>query len=245
MSDNSNCNNKYLKKRKSATTLPLCIYIVILVVSILFILISYCNCLRQTYYSSLLSNIGSSMLASVIVGGIIDYTNTKIKESIEKKHADELLYEYRTAFLGLRNSVLEVAEIMYGSDEQKRTFDEWIDYLFVNTESDEETEDNFEDLFSIIFYVEKINKIAKDLHSVLLLNIENTAIDKPYRDHLKRVASLSAHIDREYNSYSKITLVGVNIKKLVSRFIEHNKKCSTYFETPYSEDTWDCEEKST
>lgn len=223
--------------KKTITSIPPIVYFVILLIGILFALISfYKNCCIQ---SEILMSIGCGIIGSVFTAGLIDVANTKNRYKRERAWADELRAPYCSAFLKLRDSVLDVAmmrEVKF--DDDSLDFSQWLSRILDRSDSDDSDEDFQNSLTYIEFEIENIKTRSEELCLVLENHIDNVAIDKEYRASVRHCRSIAAYTlqlmkDGEYKRAFKCI-----DEQLVRKFLKSNNEFSDYFNKPYSEDRW-------
>lgn len=220
-------------------SIPFWVYIVLITLSLLLVFSGLFHTITCINVFEILCNIGYGLLGSTLVAFFIDLANAKKKSSHDLEILRILSAEYRSAFLDLRDCVISVAETRYGTDGQKRTFNEWIDYIFAPAREDETPEDIEENAFDVLFQIEKIQKTAIRLHELLLLNLDNSENTKEYRQSVKTVCSLSSHICDEIESSCYVNAIKNIKERLIPKFLGFNPDNQNYFTEPYCENRYE------
>lgn len=221
-------------------TTPWWVYLILFAIAIAFIILCCIIPGNNNCFWDILCNIGYGIFGSLIVALLIDFANTRIKVKADFEKLRIISAEYRTTFLDLRDCVLNVSESRYGTDGKKRAFNDWIDYVLapVDEQQGKTNEDVFDSVFDIQFRIEKIEKAATAFHELLLLNLDNEKITAEYRQNVKSVRSLSAHIDDLFQN-EKYELAAQTIKeRLIPKFLKNNEEYKHYFLEPYCEDSY-------
>ena len=218
---------------KPLVTTPIWVYCIGLVISMALILIECIigNC------GSLCINIGVGIFSSLIVAFLIDISNTKRNYKRDQANRNELTRHYISTFLDLRDQAMKTAEERIGSDGKARTFNEWIVLALNGGCTDEER-----DYFDIKYAMRKINQSAEHLYSVLLHHLYNEQISGKYREHVKRICSMTSYIsfllEKGDNTQSVCTIT----KRLIPLFLSNNQECTHYFRDVYNTDRYSEEE---
>lgn len=224
-------------------TTSLVTYLMILAVAVLLIVIGLVNDGSRCQLFKVSENLGYGIAGSLCVALLIDISNTKARWKEDKKRAREILLPYTSAFMKLRDSVLCVAEDRFGTDGEKRTFCQWVDYA-ISEATEEEKEDEYWDVTFPFFYsVEKIEVIASKLEDALLGHMDNNAISYDYRRHIAHIRSVSAIIVSDWKSAKWDAAIRTITHRLIPQFIKYNPEFTKYFNESYAEDHWksDCD----
>lgn len=215
------------------------IYLITLAIATLLIVIGITY--EETEYRlfKVSENLGYGIAGSLCVAILIDISNTKAKWKEDEKRASEILSPYKSAFMKLRDSVLDVAKNRFIVDGEKRTFFQWVDYAISNT-TGEITDDEYWDLtFPFFHSVVNIEATASKLEDFLLEHMDNNTISYDYRRHISHIQSVSALIVYNWESEQWDVAVRTITHRLIPQFIKYNPELSKYFNESFAEDHWE------
>lgn len=232
------------KRIRGLVSAPWSIYLFIAALAIILVSIGFMDNDEANDAKEICKNLGYGIAGSFWVALLIDISTTKSKRKVDSLDAKELLSQYTSAFLDMRDSVLEVAEIRFGADGERRTFLEWVQYAICEENHDESSDEYWENTFSFYYSVEKIKNISELLRTELLLHMDNTAIDREYRAHIRNIHSVASLIMRDWEAEKWQHAIRRITKTLLPSFLKYNKEFEQYFHTPYSVSRWFSEEET-
>lgn len=234
--------NKAHKCRKQYTAIPYSAYVIIILIAIALMIFGLYNGRCGVRIYSLIENIGYGIFGSSVVALLIDITNTIVERNKDLKKKDELFCQYRTAFLDMRDSVLEVAETRGLADGGKRTFKEWLLYLIEDDSIHSNEEEFWDDSWPFLYSIRKIEKVSAQLDYVLKYHLDNMAISKECRTSIRHVQAVATHICREWENGDYEQAAQTVLNQLIPSFMNNNIDFRSYLEEPYCEDRWSTEE---
>ncbi len=230
-----------LKKLKNFVSTPWPIYFVIIILASTLVFIGHVNGAETSCMKEICKNLGYGIAGSFWVAFLIDIATTSGKRRKDSCDMKELLSPYKKVFLDMRDSVLDIAEKRFGGDEIQRNFSEWVQYAICEECKNESSDDYWENTFSFFFYVERIRDITEALYNELLLHMDNSSIDRDYRDHIKHIHFVAATIIRDWEQKKWDNAVRTVKTSLLPTFLKYNMDCEQFFNTPYSVSRWETE----
>lgn len=173
---------------------PMGIYIVIFVISAVFIVIGN---LADGYEGDIPKNVGYSLLATVISSFIIDKANTKKQRDNDKLIAERLLSELSDECEDILSEVVLATQECIGISEDKFSYEEWVKLLF-NT--DTEIEKHISEINYFTQTITTVRQTAQKTIDVCKHYYNNSAINNELEKNLKRICSLCQSIEARVKS---------------------------------------------
>lgn len=221
----------FFKRMKNATAVPPILYFAILVFSIAAIWCGSQLCECKCVLGSVLSNLGFGIIGSLVVALLIDIASTKLKRRKDRENKRVMTSHYVNAFLDLRDCVLSIAEERYGDDGQKRTFDEWLEYVLADIEDGDDS--LIDESVSLQISIDKIQKASINLYELLMLSLDNDEITEEYRNHVKTITSVASYIESLIKADKIQSAKRLILKTLVPKFLKYHENLDRYFNKAY------------
>ena len=137
------------------------VYALVFTVAITFIVISVKQP-DESFWRNLLSNVGYSIIASVVFAILVDYGNTARENEKNAEIKAILTAEWRQEFLKLRTAVQDVVENRYGSSNEKYNFSQWLEKA-LSKEDEMSEEEYWNDVFEVVYHVTRIHTLSSIL----------------------------------------------------------------------------------
>lgn len=220
-----------LKAIRKSLSAPWWVYLILSSITIVCLIIGF------VFGSSLLSNVGYSLMASVIVAFVVDIGNTKVAHQREEREFTIITAEYYHSFMRLREKVVEISEYRDGLNiGEKHTFSEWLTKAAI-PEFDEKdlSLQEFENiLLDLRIQIGRIGKAADSLEASRNQYINNSLFTEEFRRQLKRVLFMTGDIDRHFERGEFREAIHIIDSHLIPFFVKNNPGYGKYFTEEYN-----------
>lgn len=208
------------------------VYALVFTVAITFIVISVKQP-DESFWRNLLSNVGYSIIASVVFAILVDYGNTARENEKNAEVKAILTAEWRQEFLKLRTAVQDVVENRYGSSNEKYNFSQWLEKA-LSKEDEMSEEEYWNDVFEVVCHVTRIHTLSSILldRTFAVIGYLNDA--KELKAKVKTVEAVSSLIDRAFDDEDYKGLLHSIGEVLISRFLKIVPEYTNYFYEPYN-----------
>ena len=208
------------------------VYALVFTVAITYIVISVKQP-DESFWRNLLSNVGYSIIASVVFAILVDYGNTARESEKNAEIKAILTAEWRQEFLKLRTAVQDVVENRYGSSNEKYNFSQWLEKA-LSKEDEMSEEEYWNDVFEVVCHVTRIHTLSSILldRTFAVIGYLNDA--KELKAKVKTVEAVSSLIDRAFDDEDYKGLLHSIGEVLIPRFLKIVPEYTNYFYEPYN-----------
>ena len=221
-------------KPRSKTSVSIIVYIILFIVTIIaFALVLYFRHIGLEDHSSICLSIASGLLVSTFVGFLTDYGATKRKLESDKAVLTRIQSDLKYCCLDLLSDLYIAVYEVYGYEDIKKTFDEWVHMLF-----------SFDDLAptgkwkdEIAYVLGTIQRIEKKAISVVdtIISLDNAFVTDElisrYRI-LYKSCSLINHIVKRQDYPECETAI---IKRVKPAILSIFDELECWYTNPYNE----------
>ena len=203
------------KKAQSKVSAPILLYVILCLIAVLcFIFYKICT------YDKIFINIFYGLVSSFVVALVTDVANTQTRNKIYKKNFEIIIGAVKVECAKILWRAASCAERRYGSDEEKRTFSEWVSLVFdENYNEDELSYSEYKDIcFEFIVGILLIKEKAAQLINISKCFLENKNFNGEFIYELKGLKSICFSIKNDFDN-SKFETCENKLSKRFTKYV--------------------------
>ena len=213
-------------------SVPIVVYIGILIITILFFILGFCSSNKSTTIGEISKNVGFSLLATFIASLLTDISTTRKQHKKDKQIVERLLLDLKVESEDILSELMLATQECFGIDEEKRTYSEWTEMLFGGKELSEKNTSE------IRYYIQKISDVklaAQKASEICKLYYNNSFVDEPLEKRLKKIVSLCQSVEARCNSRHYRRCIGM-LNLLKKTIVEQFPELAEQFNNKYNHD---------